>query len=50
MQKSRKEPEVIVFEEPKYLKKKSGKDESKARKIFLVSGIACLPRVIHVLT
>lgn len=41
MQKGRKEPEVIVFEEPQqYLKKTSGKDESKARKIFLDGSVA----------
>lgn len=40
MQKSRKEPEVIVFEEPKYIKRKRSKHESEARKIFLDGSVA----------
>lgn len=47
MQKIRKEPEVVVFEEPKYLKRKSGKEDSKERKIFLVSARVDWPRAVH---
>ena len=48
MQKSRKEPEVVVFEEPKYHIRKGGKEEAKERKIFLVSVRSLL--LLHAVT